>query len=138
MRVLLDTNVLLDVLLRRQPFLEPAVNVWAALETGRADGVVAAISVNNVYYVIAKTRDRAVAREAVDILLKAFPIAAVDGDILTKAFASPLVDYEDAIQAFAGERFGATHVIRRDPDGFAGGPLRVLSPTEFLEVVSTP
>lgn len=136
MRVLVDANVLLDVLAERQPFFTPSAAVWALVEQGRADAVVSAVSVTNIYYIGRRAFGRERALAAVRAVAKDFAIAAVDQDVVNEAIASGLPDFEDAIQAFAGRRAAATHVITRDPQGFAGGPLSVMTPNEFISTFS--
>jgi predicted nucleic acid-binding protein len=51
MRVLLDTNILLDVLLDRSPFADHAAKIWSAIQDKKIDGWISAISINNLYYI---------------------------------------------------------------------------------------
>ncbi len=135
MKVLVDTNVLLDVLLRREPFLKESALVWAAIEEGRVESFAAAISFNNIFYIVRKELDATRAREAMVILSRLLSVARVDAQVITDAISSKNADFEDAIQEISGLRAGATHIVTRDRTGFEGGLLTVLSPTEFLAFV---
>jgi len=64
MRVFVDTNLLLDVLARREPFYTVSARVWTLAETGACEALISAISFNNIYYIVRKARDTATARRA--------------------------------------------------------------------------
>jgi predicted nucleic acid-binding protein len=70
MRILLDTNVLLDFLLAREPFAIEAREIWLACEEGRCTGFLAAISVTNIWYIGRRIVGTDVAREHVANLLR--------------------------------------------------------------------
>lgn len=80
--MLLDINVLLDVVLERDPWAQPAAELLAALETNRAQGFVAAHSLPTVYYVVAKSQDRNTATTAMHDLLRLL-------DVVPRAHPSP-------------------------------------------------
>lgn len=137
-RVLLDTDVVLDVLLDRQPFVEVAARLWRAHEAGHIECSVAAITPLNVAYVIRRLRDRATAATAVDGLLATFPVCAVDGAVLLRARALPMHDIEDATQVAAAEAAGLEAIITRNSLDFDRAPLPVLLPADFLAQLDAP
>ena len=69
-RIFVDTNVLLDVLLEREGFYYDALKIWAAAEEGKVDAHIAAISVNNVHYVVKRLKSETTAMIAVRIVLR--------------------------------------------------------------------
>jgi predicted nucleic acid-binding protein len=131
-QVLLDLNVVLDVVLERQPHAEAASRLWAALETGRGKGYLPAHGITTVYYVIAKAKGAAFARQAIAALLTAFGVAPVDETVLRRAIALGWLDLEDGVCAAAAEAMGCDVVATRDPSGFPGSPVRVSDPTTVL------
>jgi predicted nucleic acid-binding protein len=130
--VFIDTNVLLDVLGRREPFYTAAAQVWSLAERDEIQAFVSAISFNNVYYIVRKAEGRAKADAALRMLRGIFHAVAPDAQILNQAIDARLGDFEDALQFHSAIRIKATHLITRDPDDFPKTDLLVLSPEEFM------
>lgn len=135
MRVLIDTNVLLDVLEGRSPFLGPSTAVWALAEDKQFEGVVSSISFATLFYLGCRRFGWSMAMAGIQKVHQVFEVAGVDGNVITEAINSGLPDFEDAIQAFSGLHAGATHVVTRDMKGFSNGPLPVLTPDQFVALV---
>jgi predicted nucleic acid-binding protein len=133
--VLVDTDVILDVLAHRQPFYPHAAGVWAAVENGRVRGLVAAHSVTNLHYLIARHTSRQKAILAVADLLRVFSAAAVDQTVLYQALALGWADFEDAVQACAAAQAGAQYLVTRNAADYPAAPLPVLSPQDFLNIL---
>jgi predicted nucleic acid-binding protein len=133
-RVLVDTNVLLDVLAERKPFYPEAVRIWTLAESQRLDAHVAAISFTNCYYLVRKHADQRSADKAVRLLRDVFTPVDLTARIITQAIDSGLGDFEDAIQFHSAVCAGAECVITRNPDHFPKAPLSILTPAEFLAV----
>ena len=127
-RVLFDTNVVLDVLLDRQPYVEASATAWAAVETGVAEGMLAAHAVTTIHYLVRKERGNAKARRIVSAILRVFGVAAVDAAVLQEALELPWPDFEDAVTAAAARTAGCEFIVTRDPKGFRGSPVRSLTP----------
>ncbi|MGD0898501.1 MAG: PIN domain-containing protein [Thermoguttaceae bacterium] len=132
MDVFLDTNVLLDVLAKREPFYEASAAVWTLAEQGKVRGLVSALSFPNVYYVVRRLRDRRAAATAMRLLRDTFTPVPLDEQVLYQAMDAGLKDFEDAIQYFSAVRKDAACLISRDPDHFPPSTLSVLTPAEFL------
>jgi predicted nucleic acid-binding protein len=137
MTVFFDTNILLDVLSNRQPHVEAAARLWAAVEAGSLKAVISAISFNNIYYIIRKAGGAARAREALVLLNSIFTTASLDSAILQEAIASKIGDFEDAIQYFSAIRAGAAHLVTRDAWDFPDHPMSVISPDELVAMLSS-
>jgi predicted nucleic acid-binding protein len=135
-RVLVDTNVLLDVLAKRVPFLASSAAVWALAETNQIEAVVCALTFSNLYYIARKSNGHGPAMDAVRAVARDFRIAPVDDQIIAQAVGSTMPDFEDAIQLFSGIRAGVSHIITRDSQGFSSGSLPTLSPAELVARVS--
>jgi predicted nucleic acid-binding protein len=133
MNVFFDTNVLLDVLLRREPFSRDAAAVWTLAERRNINGSVSVISFPNIFYILRRLRDRSAARQAMQILRNIFTPVPFDDQILNQAIDSGFQDLEDAVQYFSAIRIGASFVLSRDPHHFPKrGQLAVVSASEFL------
>lgn len=132
LRVLLDLNVVLDVLTRRQPFYENSAKVWTVVENNRVEGYIAAHSVTTMHYLVNRHSSRKEAALAVTDLMRVFSVAPVDRDGLLQALALGWNDFEDAVQAAAAAQVGATFIITRNPADYLNSPVPVISPGDFL------
>jgi predicted nucleic acid-binding protein len=138
MRVFVDTNLLLDVLARREPFYTSAARVWTLAGTGACDALVSAIGFNNVFCIVRKARDLPTARLALVLLRGVFASVAPDQRILNQAIDSDIPDFEDAIQLFSAVHAGADYLLTRNVGDFPAGILPILTPEEFLALVDRP
>lgn len=136
MNALVDTNVLLDVALNRHPHAITACGVWTLAEERRVQGSVSALSFNNVDYVVRKIAGRAKALGILGNMLALFDVVPLDRAILEQSVHSGMADFEDAIQYFSALRAQARYIVTRDPGHFPKGELEVVSPGEFLALVS--
>jgi predicted nucleic acid-binding protein len=97
MRVLIDTNILLDLILDRPAFADAAEQIWEACRAGRFEGNVSALSLPNIFYIVRKAQGAAKARQAVNDVLSVFEVVALNLATLEVAQTLSLSDYEDAI-----------------------------------------
>lgn len=134
MKLFIDTNVLLDVLLGREEFLEDSSTLWACCEKELAEGYVSAISFNNAHYIISKLHSKAKADEAARALLDTFHVVPLDAKTLSRALDAKFKDFEDAIQFFSALHADADYLITRDVDGFPRADIAALTPAEFLSM----
>ena len=132
-RVLLDTNVILDVLLEREPFVADAATIWQAVEDQAIQGYVTATTLTNIYYIAHKLKGSTVARLAVSEILALMRVCAVNDTVLRAALALPLADYEDAVQVACALAADLEVIVTRDVEGFASSPVQTIAPAEFLQ-----
>lgn len=97
-RVFIDTNVVLDFLLEREPFVEDAVKLFAKIDASEIIGFIAATTITNIYYIIRKAVGVKVAQDAISQILTDLHICTVDKNILETAVALNFQDFEDAVQ----------------------------------------
>jgi hypothetical protein len=138
LRLLVDVGVVLDVLANRVPHYEGSALVWAAVETGRSKGMIAAHTVTTLHDLLGRHADRSTASSAVHDLLSVFDVATVDGDVLRHALSLGWSDFEDAVQVAAAVSAGATHVVTRNTKDFGSSPLPVLQPAEIAALLNRP
>lgn len=131
-RVLVDTNVLLDVLAQRDPFYTDAMRVWTLAESGRIEASVAAISFSNVCYLVRKHGGKRQAEQAIRVLRAVFKPVELTVQVLNQAIDAGFPDFEDALQSHSAVHARAEAVLTRNPDHFPRAPLSILSPAEFL------
>lgn len=131
-RVLVDLNVVLDVLFRREPHYKEAAVVLRRIETGDLAGFLAAHSVTTLYYLAAKRLGRAKCRRLMTDMLALFEVAPVDGDVLRHALGLGWKDFEDAVQAVCAETASVDYLVTRDKKGFRAATIRVVTPGELV------
>jgi predicted nucleic acid-binding protein len=134
-RILLDTNIVLDVLLDRPPHVEASAAAWAAVETGVSQGMLAAHAVTTIHYLIRKEMGNAKAARTISAILRVFDVAAVDGGVIQEALQLPISDFEDAVTAAAARLAGCECIVTRDPKGFRGSPVRPLTPEAVMPLL---
>jgi predicted nucleic acid-binding protein len=132
MRVLFDTNVLLDALLAREPFAKDAALLLEAIELGQIEGFMSATTVTDVHYLVSRqTRSPETAITAVTRLLELMAIGTVDRNVLEQAIALKFSDFEDAVQVACAMALDLDTTVTRDVDGFRDSHISALSPEEL-------
>ena len=130
--ILIDLNILLDVLQKRQPFYESSANLLAAVETGRLDGYVAAHSFTTLFYLIQKDRGAAEARATITNLLQFIKVAPVDQRTIEQALNLDYADFEDAVQMITAVQCKMNYLVTRKVKDYRPALLPVMKPVEFL------
>jgi len=138
MTVLIDANVILDVLLKREDFMLKSSNVLLLSEKEIIDGFVTASSITDIFYITNKTyNDKQKSMGLLKELLKTINIATVSEDEIYRAIDLNWSDFEDAVQYTAGEQIHANYIITRDADGYKNSSIPVINPSDFLEIIKT-
>jgi predicted nucleic acid-binding protein len=133
-RVLIDTNIVLDFLLQREPFFQDAELLFQAIGAGQLIGYVTATTLTDIFYISRKhTRSIEQARQAVSATLTVMVICPIDRTVLESAFNSGLVDFEDAVQIFGAVAQGLDAILTRDNKGFLSSPIPVFSIQDLLQ-----
>lgn len=138
LRLLLDINIILDVILERDGLFEESALVLSAIETGRASGFVASHTISTTFYLIEKARDRETASLAVSALLGIVEVVPLEGTDFQQAFLFPMNDFEDAVQVAAALKIGADYLVTRNVRDYkrvADETLRVRPPPEILPLL---
>ena len=138
MRVLIDTNVILDVLNGRKPHYEAsAAFLKLCGSQTQLTGMIAASQTTDIYYLL--RREGKGFAEAISIIqklignIKVMDVTAAD---VKNALESEMSDYEDALLAFGGKRKKVTYIVTRNENDFVKSPVPVLSPQAFIEQFS--
>lgn len=133
MKVLIDTNVILDVLCGRAEFLEASSRVWKYCEINKLSGVISSLSVPNIVYILRKELDPDKTKEIIDRLLLIFDVAELKAEDLRKAAEMKTADYEDAIQMCCADRINADFIVTRNIRDFVSSPVPAVKPSELLD-----
>lgn len=118
MRVLIDTNVVLDFLQEREPFVENAARLFERVDAEEIEGFIAATTITNIYYIVRRAAGRVVAQDAITQVLSDLNICAVDLKVLEQARALNFEDFEDAVQYACAVVHGVDAIVTRDVSGF--------------------
>ena len=130
--VLIDLNVVLDVLQKREPFFETSAGLLAAVEAGKVRGYIAAHSVTTLFYLIQKGNSSAEARATITNLLQFLKIAPVDQTTIEQALNLAYRDFEDAVQMISAVQSKVDCLITRNIKDYTTTLLPVMQPVDFL------
>ena len=134
MRIYLDTNVIIDFLIQREPFFEDSYKVIQLGLEGEVEIIISAGDINTVYYVIKKNLINATAaREKIFLLSNYIKICNATAEDITKAIILFVNDFEDAVVAAIARREKADFIITRNEEDFENSPVPAINPTQFLE-----
>ena len=132
-KVLIDTNVALDILLNRSPFYANSVDVFVLAEQKIITGYVSAASVTDIFYIACKDIGKKDTHNAIKHLLHVFQPAAVIGDNIFKALDLDWGDFEDAVQFVVGESHSVDYIVTRNTRDFSFGSIPAVTPQQFIK-----
>lgn len=133
MRVLIDTNVILDFLLNREEFVEEARSLFKEVAYNRITAYCTATTLTNIFYISRRhTQSIEQARQAVVLVLSIMEICSVDRALLESALTSALTDFEDAVQVASALGEGLDAIVTRDA-GLQSALIPVMSIRQILE-----
>ena len=136
MKILFDTNIVLDVLLERQPFFNEAVLLFEMVESGKIEGVIGGTTVTTLDYFLSKTLSIKESANILKKLLKLFEVAPVNRLVLEEALDAGFSDFEDAVLHSAAIHVGAQAIITRDEKGFKKSQIAIYTPSRFLHTIN--
>ena len=131
-RLLIDTDIVLDVLLDRKPWADDATTLLDAIAKDRAVGYVASHAVTTVHYVVRRGRSQATATPAVSDLLQVVTVVPLGNPDFQRALSLGVKDYEDAVQVAACLQIGADYLVTRNARDDRGAPVATRTAGEVL------
>ncbi len=132
MKILFDTNVILDALLQRKPHDIAATQLLAAVENQRLSGYLGATTVTTIHYLATRASNRGQAQQHITRLMMLFSIAPVTQLVLADALLLHFTDFEDAVLHEAARQAGVTGIVTRNGTDFKGATLPIFSPEELV------
>ncbi len=136
MKVFIDTNVLIDVILNRKPFVEQASLIWRLAELKEIAAYISTTSVTDIYYICRKHAGKEKTHDFIADILSIFTLADIDKIGFREALHSDIIDFEDAVQYVISKRAGCESFVTRNKKDFGGRP-NVLEPSEFIKTLET-
>ena len=137
MKVLFDTNIILDVLLDREPFADDSSFLLSKVELSEIIGFVCATTITTIHYLATKTLGANAASRHIDALLSLFVIAPVNRLVLESAARSKFNDFEDAVLHESALHAGAKYIVTRNSIDFKRSQLPVFEPREFINMLES-
>ncbi len=135
MKALLDTNIVLDYILKRSPFFKHSKTIieWAFEQ--KIIAYISASAVTDIYYLVQRAKDKTTALNFIRDILQFIQIAGVDKDIILVALQSGINDFEDAVQNAAAENAGIKYIITRNVKDFSKSDIQIILPDKFVRIL---
>lgn len=133
MKVLIDTNVVLDFALERVPFQDEAKKIFKAIDEHHVTGYLIASAVTDIYYFISKAYGNEPASAFISHLVGITQIIAVDKELIQNSLQLGWSDFEDSLQFLGGKSVSSVAIITRNPKDFKASDIPVFTPSQFLE-----
>lgn len=130
--VLFDSDVLLDVLAQRQPFVAASAQALSTVTQPQVQGYISGHAVTNIFYILRRQVGSETARELLSRLLQHLQVASVTDAVIRAALQSSMPDFEDAVTSEAANVAGAEVIVTRNKSDFATSAIPALLPDEFL------
>lgn len=137
LRILIDTNVILDVALERQPYLMLSEHILVYVEQGILEGYASASTFTDLYHLIRKARGRKWTIDFLVRLLTFCPIATVDQSVISNALKASFKDFEDAVQHATAIANQLDAIVTRNPQDFPEDSLQILTPETLVQQLSS-
>jgi predicted nucleic acid-binding protein len=134
-KLLVDTNVVLDAALARQPWVKEAARLVHEIESATVAAYVAGHTVTTVYYVLRKHLGSQKAMLAISNMLRLFEVVPVEKADFFQASSLGIPDYEDAVQAVCAAKIGADYIVTRNEKDFAASPVPAWEPAKVLALL---
>jgi len=132
MKILLDTNIVLDLLLEREPFYNSSKEIFLLAEEKKLKAYLSASSITTIHYLVSKALKKQEADSVIAMLLEIFSISPLDKNILLEAITNNGVDFEDSVIYSSAFKRNIDYIITRDKQGFKNSKVKILEPNNFL------
>ena len=136
MKILIDTNIVLDVLLNRKPFSTHSAVLFKLAEQGRIEAFLNSNSVTDIVYILRKTYKKEEIKENLLIMFGFIKILNVSASDILNAFEINTGDFEDAAIIQCAKRIKADYIITRNTDDFKASPVNNMTAEEFVSIHS--
>lgn len=132
MRVLIDTNIILDVLMDRKQFVDASQCIFNLCELKEIEGHISALTIPNLVYIMRKELNRDRIKDILHKLSMLFQIDDLKTEDISQAINLPMNDFEDALQSACAARIEADYIITRNGKDFANSLVKPITPNKFL------
>ena len=136
MNAQIDSNVVVDVLVRRAPFFADSSRVLDRAERGDFTAWLCATTITTVFYLVRRHLGATEATERLEDLTAICSTAAVNQAVIDSAFRSSFTDFEDAVLNYSALTVGADCIVTRNEADFRHSSLLVYTPSQFLATLA--
>jgi predicted nucleic acid-binding protein len=136
MKVLIDTNVVLDVLLDNSAFIAYSRKIFDFAEQKRITGYISASAITDIFYIAQRKLGKKAIKEAIKKVLKVFYPATVTDNYIYQALNLEWDDFEDSVQFTVGLDFLVDYIVTRDVQDFTSSSISAVTPEQFLQAVT--
>ncbi len=134
MKIIFDTNVVMDVLASREPFAEASTEAMALTIRKRFAAAITANTVTDLYFLLRKhLLNREQTKTALEKLVKSIVVLDTTREHCLLAFQSPVNDFEDAVLAKTAKQWSADCIVTRNTPDFIASPVEAITPDELLK-----
>jgi predicted nucleic acid-binding protein len=133
MKILIDTNVILDVLCGRPEFVDDSLKVFKYCEANQLTGCISAISIPNIVYIMRKELDNEKIKDILNTFTLLFTIVDLRESDLIKGADLDFSDYEDALQSICASRVKANYIVTRNIKDFKNSSVPAIKPSELFD-----
>ena len=134
-KVLLDTNIILDIALKRRYFYNDAATIFNQVHHGKVRAFVSASAVTDIFYILRKDGGREKALHFLSKLVQIADIATVDQKIIVEALSLGWNDFEDAVQICVAKRNKIEIIVTRNTKDYGQTNLKIFSSVDFLKQI---
>jgi predicted nucleic acid-binding protein len=131
-RVLFDSDVLIDVLAQRQPFVAASAQALNMATQSQVQGYVSGHAMTNIFYILRRQIGSETARELLSRLLQHLQVASVTDEVIRAALQSSMKDFEDAVTSEVASVARVEVIVTRNISDFVASSIPAVLPEEFL------
>ncbi len=136
MKVLIDTNVVLDVLINNALFFTHSKKIFDFAEQKRITGFISASAITDIFYIAQKKLGKKAIKEAIKKVLKVFYPATITDNNIYQALDLEWDDFEDSVQYIVGEGLSVGYIVTRNTKDFASGSIPAVTPEQFIRIIT--
>jgi len=137
MKILFDTNIILDLLLDRKPFADHASTLMSRVERSEINGFLCATTITTIHYLLSKHLDKDKAIISINSIMSLFEVASVNRLVIESALKSKFKDFEDSVLHESARHAGVEYIITRNIKDFKKTRIPAFTPTEFLSILES-
>jgi predicted nucleic acid-binding protein len=135
MKVLLDTNIILDIALKREPHFSDSAKVFKIIDNKSIFGFVTATTITDIYYIAKREKGHQITIDFISNLIEIIDVVGIDRQVIIESLQSTLVDFEDAVQSVSSRLNNIDYIITRNQKDFTKSDIKAINPKGFLDLL---
>lgn len=138
MKILFDTNVILDVLLLRKPYHNAATYLLTEAEQGNIEGYLCPTTITTIGYLVTKVKGSEEAKKLIKNLLNIFELTELNKSVFESACSHKISDFEDAVLHESASLSHIDGIVTRNTKDFKYASLNIYAPEELAGIIKSP